>query len=134
MNHGADGFAHGYSHYIAGCIQIENDNRQLVVPAHGDSGRVHHAQALGQHLEVGDLGEPDGLGELQRVAVIDAVDAGGLDDHVGLDLERPQGGGGVGGKVRIGCAGGENGDAAFFQVADGAAADVRFGYRPHFEG
>src|ERR1017187_1219430 len=135
MNHGADGFAHGYSHYIAGGVQIENDNRQLVVPAHGDGGRVHHAQALGEHLEVGDLGVPDGLvGELQRIAIVDAIDARSLDDHVGLDLERAQGGGGVGGKVRVGGASGENGDAALFQVADGAAADVRFGPRPHLDG
>ena len=55
-------------------------------------------------------------------------------DHVGFDFEGAQGGGGIGGKIRIGGAGGEDDDAAFFQVPDGAAADIRLGHLVHLDG
>src|ERR1019366_2273116 len=72
--------------------------------------------------------------ELERVLVVDAVHAGGLGDHVGLDFERPQGGRGIGGKVRIGGARREDDDAPLFQVTDGAAANVGLGHLVHFDG
>src|SRR5215472_6637224 len=50
VNHGADGLAHRHSHYIACCIQIENDNREFVVPAHCDRCGIHYSQALREHL------------------------------------------------------------------------------------
>src|ERR1035437_678849 len=36
MNHSADDFTHRHTHYIAYRVQIENDNRELIVAAHGD--------------------------------------------------------------------------------------------------
>ncbi len=44
-----------------------------------------------------------------------------------FDLHGAEAGGGVGGEVGVAGAGGEDDDAAFFQVADGAAADVGLG-------
>src|SRR6202050_3314760 len=52
FDYSADGFAHRHTHYIACCIQIENNNRQLVGLAHGDGGGVHHGQALRKHFPV----------------------------------------------------------------------------------
>src|SRR5690606_31614358 len=63
-------------------------------------------------------------GVLRRVGVIDAVDLGGLEQQVGVDLDGAQGGAGVGGEEGVAGAGGEDGNAALFEVADGAAADV----------
>src|SRR5450759_3284004 len=53
VNHSADGFTHRHTHYIAYRVQIENDNRELVVAAHGDRGGVHHPEGARQHFEVG---------------------------------------------------------------------------------
>src|SRR2546421_4040612 len=50
MNERADGYSGRHTHYIATGRQIENNNRKLVIPAHGDGGGVHHPQALGQHF------------------------------------------------------------------------------------
>src|SRR3954454_15224911 len=61
MNHSADGFTHRHTHYIAYRVQIENDDRELVVAAHGDGGGVHHTQSLRKHFQIGDFGELDGV-------------------------------------------------------------------------
>src|SRR3954453_896843 len=57
MNHSADGFSHRHTHYIAYRIQIENDDGELIVAAHGNRGRVHHAERLREHLKVRDFRE-----------------------------------------------------------------------------
>ena len=74
--------------------------------------------------------EPARVRLLARVGVVHAVDAVlGDEQHVGVDLDRAQGGGGVGCHEGVAGAGGEDDDAALLQVADGAAADVRLGDR-----
>src|SRR5258708_3909748 len=55
VDEGADFFAHRHSHYIPGCIQIENTDGQLVVAAHGDGGRIHDAKAFREDLEIAHL-------------------------------------------------------------------------------
>jgi hypothetical protein len=55
---------------------------------------------------------------------VQAVDLGGLDHEIGADLDGAQRGGGVGGEEGVAGAGCEDHDAAFLEVADGAAADV----------
>src|SRR5471032_2608232 len=134
MNHSADGLAHRHTHYIACYIQIENQDGQLVVPAHGDRSGVHHSEPFRKHFQVGDFRVLDGLSELQRVHVVNAIHPRPLGDHVGLDLKRAQRGRRVGGEVGIGCAGREDHDAAFFQMANGAAPDIRLGHLVHFDG
>src|SRR5580704_7241274 len=42
VNQSSDGLAHRHTHYIASRVQIENDNRQPVIAAHGDRGCVHY--------------------------------------------------------------------------------------------
>src|SRR5258706_9771531 len=42
LDHCADGFAHRHTHYISTVVQIENDDRQLVIAAHRDGRGVHH--------------------------------------------------------------------------------------------
>ena len=68
------------------------------------------------------------------VGGIDAVDGGGLEQDVGLDLHGAQAGGGVGGEEGVAGAGGEDDDAVLFEVAHGAAADVGLGYLVHLDG
>src|SRR5450759_3929210 len=52
MNHSTDGFTHRHPHYIAYRVQIENDNRELIVAAHGDRSGVHPPECPRQHFEV----------------------------------------------------------------------------------
>ena len=54
--------------------------------------------------------------------------------HVGLDFHGAQAGRGVGGEEGIADAGGEDDDAALFEVAHGAAANVRLGHLVHEDG
>ena len=71
---------------------------------------------------------------LLRVVAVDAVDARGLEQDVGLQLQGPLGGGGVGGDERAAGAGGQDDDPALLQVAASAAADVRLGHAVHADG
>src|SRR5271169_5396860 len=57
MNYSTDGFTHRHTHYIALRVQIENDNRELIVAAHGDRSSIHHPQRARQYLQIGDFGE-----------------------------------------------------------------------------
>src|ERR1035437_4860338 len=57
MNHSTYYLTHRHTHYIAWRIQIENDDREFVVAAHGNRGSVHHPEGARQHFEVGDFGE-----------------------------------------------------------------------------
>jgi hypothetical protein len=60
---------------FAGDGEVEYDDGQLVITAHGD-GERHHAERARQDIEVGDLREFHGAFKLQRVFVLYAIDAG----------------------------------------------------------
>src|ERR1019366_2931500 len=77
VNERTDRLAHRHTHYIAAGIQIENNNRKLVVPAHGDGSGVHDGQRLGQDFQVRNFTVHHGVGELQGILIVDAIDAGG---------------------------------------------------------
>src|SRR5580658_8407671 len=98
---------------VAGIVEIEHPQRQAVVAAHDDGGGVHHVETLGEHPVEGQLRVAYRGGVLHRVIGIDAV-----------DLDGAQCRGGVRGEERIAGAGAENRDAALFQMAHGATADV----------
>ena len=71
-------------------------------------------------------GRSSASGSTPRVAVVDALDSVlRHQDRLGVDLERTQRRGRVGGEERVPRAGGEDHDAALLQVADRAPADVR---------
>src|SRR5262249_5404024 len=53
---------------------------------------------------------------------------------VGLDLHGAEGGGGIGREVGVAGTCSEDYDAALFEMADGAAANVGFGDLVHFDG
>ena len=118
---------------LPGVSQVENDDRQAVVHAERDGRRVHHAQPLVDHLEVGNPVEARGGLVDHRIGGVDAVDLRALQDDVGLHLHRAQRCGGVGREVGVAGAGGEDHDAAFLEVADRPAADERLGNGPHFD-
>ena len=73
---------------------------------------------------IGDLVKADGVGTLDGVLVIDAVDLGGFNQNLGADLARTKSRGGVGRKVRIARTGGKDNDVALGKVVDGATANI----------
>src|SRR5690606_22395771 len=90
----------------------------------GEGGGVHDVEVAGDDLVVTQGVETPGVGILLGVRVVHAVDLGRLEQQVGADLDRAQGGARVGGEERVAGAGGEDRDAALLQVPDGATADV----------
>jgi hypothetical protein len=124
---GAQGFALDYADYVAGGLHAEDHHGHVVVSAEGDGGGVHDAEVEAEDFGVGDFGELGGGGVEFGVGGVDAVDGGGFEQDVCADLHGAEAGCGVGGEVGVAGAGGEDDDAAFFEVADGAAADVGLG-------
>ena len=71
------------------------------------------------------------MGILLGVVAEHAVDPRGLQEDVGLELERPLRGSRVGGDKRAARAAGQDDNASLFQVAARAAANVRLGHAVH---
>ena len=77
-----------------------------------------------EDFNVAELGKLLCIWILLRVGVIHAVNLGGFDDNVGVDLGCPQCCRGISGKEWIAGAGAENDNTPFFKVPDGAPADI----------
>ena len=96
---------------------------------------IHHPEVLLERLLVGDVLVASG-GEVEpgigRVDTIDLVL--GHQEHIGVEFQGAQGGGGVGGEVGVAGTGGEDDDPALFHVANGPAPDVRLGDFVHGDG
>ena len=128
VNQRPDRLAHRHSHYIAVDVQIENHDRQMIVPAHGDRGGIHHPQdCASAHRSSRFPGTRTASACCQRIFVVDAVDARGLGDHLGLDLQAAQRRRRVGRKIGIRSSRRENHDRALFPDAGwpGAGCKVR---------
>src|SRR6266702_7388246 len=86
----ADLFSQNDPADIPARVQVEDEDRQGILAAEADGGGVHHAQPHLQHV-----GDTDRLEHLRvavpgRVAVVDALDLGGLHDDLGVDLHGAQ--------------------------------------------
>src|SRR5439155_487404 len=66
---------------VPGTGQIEDDDRQLVVHAERDRGRVHDLEPPVQHVDVGHVRQPLGARVALRVGRVDAVDLRRLHDR-----------------------------------------------------
>src|SRR5262245_19897093 len=116
---------------IAWLGHIEDEDRQIVIFAERDRGGVHHRELFLQDSHVAKLVYLDCVRVFSGVGCKDAANAGRLHNDVGLNLQRAHSRRSVGGEERLSDAGGENDHAAFFDVADGAAADERLGDFAH---
>src|SRR6478736_3429362 len=124
-----DGFADGVV-----LLEVEDEDGDVVVEAEREGGRVHDVEPLLERLDERELVVFDGVVVLFRVLVVDAVHLGGLHDDVGVQFRGAEGGGGVGGEIRVAGAGDEDDDAALLKVAHGAAHDERLGDLVHRDG
>src|SRR6185312_9559320 len=118
---------------VSRLFHAEHHHGHIVVFAEGYGSGVHDAKVEAENVVVGDLLEFGGVRAGLGIGGVDAVDRGGLEQDVGLDLHGAQAGGGVGGEEGIAGAGGKDDDAAFFEVAHGAAADVGLGDLVHLD-
>ena len=109
---------------IPGIVEIEYPQRQAVVAAHDDGRGIHDVELVGEHLVEGQVRVAHGSRIAQRIIGIHAVHLGGLQQHVGVDLDGAQRGGGVGGEERVAGAGGKDRHATLLQVPHRAAPDV----------
>src|SRR5215469_11955910 len=110
---------------VAGLHQGENDDRQAVIHAQADRGGVHHLQPAAEYFGVVELVVLDRVRCEPRVGVVDAVHLGALQNGLGADLQRPLGGGGVGGEERRAETGAEDHDPPLLQMPDRPARNVR---------
>src|SRR5262245_3857899 len=116
---------------VARLGHVEDEDRQIVVFAERDCRGVHHRELILQDSHIAKLVYLDRVRVFTWVGGIDAADAGRLHNNVGLNLERAHRRRRVGGEERLSDAGGEDDHAAFFEMADGAAADERLGDLAH---
>ena len=114
--------------------QVENEDWHVVVQAEGKRGRIHDVEALLERVDEGDLVVFHRVGVFFRILVVDAVDLGGLENDIGMQLARAERRGRVSGEVGIAGAGDEDDYAALFEVAHGAAEDERLGNLVHRDG
>ena len=82
---------------------------------------------------IGNLVKTDGIGALDGILVVDAVNLGGLNQNLGTDLAGTKSRGGVGRKVRIARTGGKNDNIALGKVVDGATANIRLADLVHLD-
>ena len=81
-------------------LEVEHQDRQLVLQAHADGRHVHDLELVAHHLIEGQGLVQDGVRVFFGVGRIDAVDSRGLEQHVDAELLAAQGGGRVGGDKR----------------------------------
>src|SRR5439155_19512104 len=105
-NDGADAFAVDDAANVA-VGEREDVDRQVIVHAERERRRVHHLQAALDRLQMRQLRQELRIRVDPRVAAVDAFYRM-LDhqDRLGVDLERPQGGGRVRGEERVAGTGG----------------------------
>src|SRR3954465_13835435 len=132
MGSGGDQRAYALArHYpvdVALVVHVEDVERDATLHAQGERREVHDAQAALERLHVRDRVDQTGIGVLARVGGEHALDAVlRHEDRLGVDLARPQRGGGVGREERIAGAGREDQDPPLLAVAHRAAADVGLG-------
>ena len=87
-----------------------------------------------QRIEVADFREALGLRVFHRVAIVNSIDLGGLENDLGGDLVGTQGGGRVGGAVRVTGTTAEDDHASFLEMTHRPPADERLGHLRHGNG
>ncbi len=98
-----------------------------MVAAQRDGGGIHHGQLAFDDFVVAELLEACGIAVLGRVGAVNAVDLGGLQQQIRVHFHRAQRSRRIGGEEGVAGAGREQRDAAFFDMANGAAADEILG-------
>lgn len=103
---------------VARLLEREHADRHVLVTTMGKGLRVHHPEVLVEAALVRRVPEELRIAVLARILVVQAVDVGGLENDLSLDLARPECRGVVGRAVRITRTAGQDDDVAALQMAD----------------
>ncbi len=114
-------------------VQIEDHDGKVVLAAERNGGCIHHPQPALQDLQIADGVEHGGIFHDDGIVGVDAIDLGGLQNRVRLDLHGAQRRRGVGRKIGIAGAAGEDHDPALFQMTNGSAPDERLRHLVHLD-
>ena len=82
-------------------FHLENEDRHVVFHAESDCCGVHDLEAAGDDFLVGDLVETICRRVRDRVCGVDAVDLGGLHNHIAFAVDSTESGTAVRGKERV---------------------------------
>src|SRR5271157_2045908 len=131
---GADRIAHDRALDVALFLEVEYQNRQVVLHAHADRGHVHDLELIAHDLLEAQVRIEHRVRVLFRVGRVDAVHASGLEQDLDAELLAPQRGGCVGRHERASRAAGQDDDPAAAQVRQRPPADERLGDLLHADG
>ena len=79
-----------------------------------------------QNIEIGEFIISFGALMEQRIRIIDAIDLGGLEDHVCPDFHGPKGSCRIRGEIRISCPSSEDDHPALLQMTNGPSPNIGF--------
>jgi len=114
-----------------GLIDVEDDDRQPVGLAQPERVGVHDRVSIDDRVLERQFGEELRVAVDLGVLGVDSIDIGGLEEDLGVHLERPEHRGGIGREEGIAGATGKDHQSALFEMPLGPAADVRFRQRLH---
>jgi len=133
-NQGAQHLTADRSRDITFNEKVENQDRQVVIAAQANRGRVGDLEITGQDIVIGQARESARLWIASRIAVVHAVNGLRHENDLGTHLKSTLSCGGVGRKIWSTKAGAENDNATFLQVSHGSPGHVGFGYLSHRDG
>src|SRR6476660_3860573 len=117
----------------SGLVHIEHNDRDFVVHAETERGRIHDLETLRERFGERNAFVTARVRKLVWVAIINAIDLCSFEDDVCANLTGAQGCRCVRGKIRVTGAGSENDDSAQLQMPNGTTEDERLGYIFHFD-
>src|SRR5215469_10730687 len=115
----------------SGLVHVEHNDRYFVVHAETERGRIHNLQTPCKRLGECETVVTLRVRKLVWVAIIDAIDLCGFEDHVGANLAGAQCCRCVSRKIRIARAGSENNNSAELQMSNSAPEDEWLGHVIH---
>src|SRR3989339_891342 len=129
---GADGFTADRLFYIVRSMEIKNKDGEMVLHTKSQRAGVHKLKTFPDSVHVGDIFYHSGFFVQFRITCIDAIHLRSLKNYFRPYFRGAQSRRGIGGKIRVAGAAGENDYSAFFKVPDGAAPYERFGQARDF--
>ena len=115
-------------------FHLEHEDGHVVFHAESDCSGVHNLEAARDDFLVADVVEASRRRVLDRVGGVDAIDLGGLHDHVAFAFDSAESGAAVRREERIARTSGENDHGASGQKLEGFAAVEEFANRFHADG
>ena len=115
-------------------FHLENEDGHVVFHAESDSCRIHDLEAARDDFLVADVVETRCRRVLDRVCGVDAIDLGGLHNHVAFAFDSAESGAAVCREERIARTGGEDDHGASGQELESLAAVEEFANRFHADG